>query len=351
MVSPETSDLVENVCGDQKLPEEDISVVLDVVADVLMGFIHTDDVASELVEQIKVDPKIAAAIQQGLSQKIFTPLKQTLDLIYQPLDVPEIKTSIVPNPNAPKMFDVATPAPAAITTAVPVMPVPQTPQKRDLSAKGWSGIPPATAPTAIKIDVSKPPVPFANIPRPAAPITASAPQPPKAPSEPSPMMMGGTNFSSAPQRNPDFHLSKTGSGAQVEFGQAKPQEKIMPAMIEFSKPVQNTAGTATVPPVAPKAAIHYTNFVPQPFKTALTANSGTRNVTEITSNMPPAAPVLPVASAPAAVPLPKPPVAEASTIPTPPQPPRPAAASVPPTPQPSQPPKPPQVKVITKDFL
>jgi hypothetical protein len=384
LVSPETSDVVQNICDDQKLSEENLLVVLSATADVLMGFTHPDDVASELIEQIKLDPKIAATIQEGLKVKIFTSLKQTLDVVYKLADATTIKTPIAPtNIDAPKMFDVATLKATA--------PLPPPAPKTDFSGKGWSGMQAVAGPQTIKTDTATRPASFTNIPKPApmpsvmtsAPMPTPAPKPisnivsqpqnippiPKAsPIEvaPAPMMVKGTNFNSAPQKNADFHLSQSGSGAQVTFDQTKPQAKILPAFIEFSKPTPTLSASSTpvLPPIAPtsalvtpKGAIHYSDFTP---------STGPRSVTEITS-----APNTQVA--PTIIPsIPKPPVAPKpmiSSMPTPPQPPKPpvqvikpitptsmpipapVAPPAPQLPQPPQPPKPAQVRVITKDFL
>jgi hypothetical protein len=307
--------VVQAICTNQKIVSEDaISTVLDITGDVLMGFAHPDDVANELAKAIKLEPAVATAIQEALKAKIFTPLKQILETIYQPATAAQIKSSIVPNPNAPRMFDVANPASTA--QASPAVPLPPKP---NLSSKGWSELRPASLPSVQSAPRSAP-APL-NTPQPPRP-----PQPPAA-AVPPPVILGGTTFTGTPQKNADFHLSKTGGGAQVEFGQARPQAKATPAFIEFSKPaaqIQNPSPSRPSMPVAPA------------FKATPVANSGPRNVTEITANAPKPA-------------VPKPP-----TPPSPPQPPKPpsppmAQSSAQALAQPSTQQQP-QPKIITKNF-
>jgi hypothetical protein len=366
LVSETNSDFIWSTCEAQNIPDEKIYSVAADIAAVLMGFLRVDDAPEAFKTDAGLDAKAASALQTAFAPKIFAPLKQAIDAAYKPVGEPEIKTSIVPNANATKVFDVATPkaTPSATPSTMPAVPIAP---KIDLSAKGWSVMrpaempKPAPMPPAPKVQPSVQPI--LSIPRPQnipqmpkTPVVAPAPTPTLTPTprptpapvataapEPAPMMMTGTNFSSAPQKNSDFHLSKSGGGAQVEFGQAKPQAKVMPALIEFSKPATTPSASPVsptpVPPAAPKGAIHYTEFAPQPLKTMPMAQSGTRNVSEITSNTIPLVlkPPMPI---PAKVPVPVPQAPKPASTPI---------ASIPPTPP--QPPKPPQVKVITKDFL
>jgi len=317
LVSETNSNIVWSICEAQNISDKKIHIIAGEVAATLMGFLHVDDTAEAFKTDAGIDAKTAVVLQDAFNKKIFIPLKPVIDSVYKPMDEARIKTSVIPNPNAPKMFDVANPASAApVTPAVPLPP------KQDFSRKGWSEIRPAAmpsipAPSPARIVPAAP-----NIPKPTV-----LPQPPKTQTaEPAPVILGGTNFTGAPQKNSDFRLSKTGGGAQIEFDQAKPQAKIMPAMIEFSRPAQGSSPTlATSATIAPA-------FKPMPV-----ANSGPRSVTEITSDIPkpPAAAVTPA--------TPPVPVPQASQPLQPPQPPK------PPTP-PAPPAATPQVKVITKNF-
>jgi hypothetical protein len=353
------------ICQDNQINnEEEILIVQQLAALVILGFLHPDDLGDEINDELALgDPQRADAIAEDFNAKLFSPLRSDLDENYKPL------SGTVSKP-APAVF---APQKNSKPFVVDTFSAPPTAPKKDESDKGWSKARSTT--TVVATDVSRP-ASFANIPKPApvsptspipsitpvAPVAPNISQPPtipaasKAPAEPAPMMMAGTRFSSAPQKNSDFHLSNINSGAQVTFEQAKPQEKVMPAVIEFPKPTQTTPlrPSPSVPPTAAKGAIHYTEFAPT-FKVAPAANSGARNVTEITSSAkPPLAPPIPM---PPAAPKPVtfattivPPVQVPATPPKPPTP-TPSASPTAPSPLAQQPPQPPKAKVITKDFL
>ncbi len=347
------------ICQDNQINnEEEILIVQQLAALVILGFLHPDDLGDEINDELALgNPQRANAIAEDFNVKLFSPLRSDLDENYKPL------SGTVSKPAPAAFAPQKNPKPLVVDTssATPVA------SKKDESDKGWSKVRSTT--TAVATDVSKP-ASFANIPKPApispalsipsvTPVIPNAsqsptiPAAPKAPAEPAPMMMTGTKFSSAPQKNSDFHLSNINSGAQVTFEQAKPQEKVMPAVIEFPKPTQTAPSMPkpSVPPTAAKGAIHYTEFAPTLNATPM-ANSGSRNVTEITSSIkPPLAPPIPMPPA-----APKPVTFATTIVPSvqapamPPKPPTPTPLTSPATPLP-QPPQPPKAKVITKDFL
>jgi hypothetical protein len=150
---------------------------------------------------------------------------------------------------------------------------------------------------------------------------------------------------SAMQKNADFRIAKSNETAQMQFSKEKEQMKVMPAVIEFNKNITPAIKSATSTPTPPSApnrtgTVNYTEF-----KSSLAsipvANSGVRNITEITSAPKP----LP-APVPISIPMPKPPL--------PPMPP--ALNKIPSTPltptTPSIAPTTPAApKVIVQDFL
>lgn len=398
---------IERICKGNEITDADrILIVQQVVSLVFLGFLRTDDVSEELNDTgMFDDPKVVESIYNELNATIFSISKTLLDKNYNPIrdsvnrrkglpvpahniiaqpavPMPTIRTSVIPNPGAgttPKMIDItgaggvkgaSTSSPTAIkpvpipaSTPTPTPIVAPAPQKKDLSAKGWAGMPalPSTPKAAAPIPMQG--MPVSNIPAvpkaPAAPIPLPKPMSASAPAvpPPAPVILGGTKFSSVPQKNTDFHLSRN-TDAEVVMPQGKQQAKIMPAVIEFSRansaPVSPKAPIAPIP--QPQGAIHYTEFTPQqPLAATPVATTGPRNVTEVTGSAPvPKAQTQAPVPVPAPVPAPTPKPLTPPMPPAPPAPPKPPMASmpsisqIPPVPQP---PKPPIAKVITKDFL
>jgi hypothetical protein len=84
MTSQINSDFVWKTCSGEHIPEEKIYTVLKLVGYVLLGFLHPEDLESELKSELNIDQKIADAIAAALGNRIFTPLKNDLDKIYGP---------------------------------------------------------------------------------------------------------------------------------------------------------------------------------------------------------------------------------------------------------------------------
>jgi hypothetical protein len=75
LCADETSDIIWNVSGAEKISEEKIRVVSIITGWVLMGFLRPEDLAQELKDQINLDPQSATKIQTALNTKLFLPLK------------------------------------------------------------------------------------------------------------------------------------------------------------------------------------------------------------------------------------------------------------------------------------
>ena len=67
------------------LSDEKISLLSQIVGQVLIGFILPEDVASEIQETIGIDTRIAQAINNEVRQRIFSPLHEELSKIYNPI--------------------------------------------------------------------------------------------------------------------------------------------------------------------------------------------------------------------------------------------------------------------------
>ena len=147
--------------------------------------------------------------------------------------------------------------------------------------------------------------------------------------EPAPVMLHEDATFKQPAKTSDFHLARPGDSSEVRMDSVRPQQlPTRPAVLELGKtPAAGTPQTRVV---------HYTEFKSSPLSSVPSANSGPRNLTEITT--PGNVPVAPKTNY---VPVPVPPPPSKPPIPPPPQPSTPTQT----------PPAPPQGKVIVKDFL
>lgn len=84
MSSEINSDIVWKAAENEHLAEEKIVVVSKFVGYVLMGFIHPEDLAREIKENLGIDIRIATSIADPINKKIFQPLRQELETIYSP---------------------------------------------------------------------------------------------------------------------------------------------------------------------------------------------------------------------------------------------------------------------------
>ncbi|MFH1346960.1 MAG: hypothetical protein ABIH10_01780 [Spirochaetota bacterium] len=73
------------VCENQHLTEDKIQKIATLVGGVLMGFVHSEDFASEVREALDINIEIADAIAAEINKKIFSQFKNDLERIYQPV--------------------------------------------------------------------------------------------------------------------------------------------------------------------------------------------------------------------------------------------------------------------------
>jgi hypothetical protein len=125
------SDFIWKTCRDEHIPDEKIYAVARVVGYVLMGFLHQEDASKEIQAAIGIDPRIADSIAGAINTRIFTPLRQSIDNVYEPAGKPglglktsgsgpmmieETKTTSAPSP-APQKPILPTPGKNPETTA------------------------------------------------------------------------------------------------------------------------------------------------------------------------------------------------------------------------------------------
>ncbi len=298
------SDFVWKTCEAEFVPDEKIYSVARLVGYVLMGFLHPEDMASEIRSTIGVDLRIATPIANAINQRIFVPIRGDIDKIYGPAAA-----------IAPKIIEEIRPA-AKISPPVPA-PFPIVPS----GAPRPSAIPPPPKKEPTRIVSEKPPSldEFANLKKPVPP---SSPAPSL-----KPIVLQTESVSRPIPNAPNFKIPTIAENvmggekatvplptapAVIEIG-GVPTPKAAPAPKFSVSPPKSTGATPIMPPT------------PEPMRT----------ITEITPDTLKRAVPTPKA------PPPPPPFAPLSQIPVPSSSvPKPPAPSVPPPPKPSVPPGP-----------
>jgi len=84
LCSETNSDFIWKTCGDEHIPDEKIYSVARIAGYVLMGFVHPDDASKEIQDATGIDSRIADPIASAVNARIFTPLRQSIDDIYEP---------------------------------------------------------------------------------------------------------------------------------------------------------------------------------------------------------------------------------------------------------------------------
>jgi len=307
LFSDVNADFVWNLCQNEHLTEEMSYQVAEISGNVLLGFLHPEDLAGELVSSVDLPAPLAKTISDQINSRVFAPLRADIDKVYSPLS----KLGVPSMGSAPKIIqDIGASLKKDVT---PSSPVPSTPKPTTLSDIGWSKQP-APQPMSAKI----------NTPTPTPP---PAPKPATTPTEPAPMMLHENTVFKSAEKNTSFTLSKPGGAAEMNMNRGAVAVPVptRPAVLEFGGGA--AAGTsAPKPPAPPSSTTRPMGFGPS-FASMPTANTGARDVSQI----------VPTAS----MPIPKPPTPPAQPIP--PRPPQAASASQPSTPQPNKP--------IVKDFL
>ena len=326
-LSSETnSDFLWRTCQSENVPADKIYEVATIAGYVMMGFLHPEDVALEIVERLVLDRKTASDIQDALNRRIFAPLQADLEKAYSPLS----KSEILPKKSqevgsggpSPKMvFDMVSSNSAQASlrplnsvapkpTATPPTPVATSSSQKPISAV-LSSIPVPTV-TGGPAQTTRIPSPSEGKYAPSSLTQAgwsktslSPTQSSASPSsEPAPIILHEDAKFSASNKTTDFHLARPGGGAQVSLEGVKSQPIAKPAVLELGSLPNAPAKTE---PNAPKFT-HYTQF-------QISTQPIDRHVTEMTAPVTPATPSTPKMPTPSVMPV----------APKPPAPPQPAA--------------------------
>lgn len=329
MSSEINSDIVWKTGENEHLPEDKITTVSRIVGYALMGFIHPEDLAREINENLGIDIRIAASIADPLNKKIFQPLREELEKIYSPAlsgaEAPAEEESEQTGSTQPVLMD-------------------------SINSPRVDSISPPQVEKAIK-PVSVSPVPkffqTGQIPKPAAPPPAPVPKPvaqsvPTAPTAAMPsaapfmLHMESKSQPLSPSKS-DFKigLSEEQFGKMEQKWSAPPR----PAQIETGF----TPQSKTEMPKPDARVVHYsemkTPIAPMPKdKNLLPPQVMPKKIGVSTSSQIQSA-IIKTVPLPPVPPAPKPPAASKTGVPVPPLPQKPAIAQAPPQ-KPTEPPKP-----------
>jgi hypothetical protein len=304
LFSDMNADFVWNLCQSEHLTEEKSYQVAELSGYVLLGFLHPEDLAGEIVSSVDLPAPLAKTISDQINSRVFAPLRADIDKVYSPIS--KIGGGITKS--TPKIIqDIESSSPQR-TVPQNITPPPQKPVT--FSDVGWSKQPATQSNIVVKLVTP-------------TPIPSPVPKPAVAAAEPAPMMLHEDTTFKPAEKNIGFTLTKPHGGAEMNLSKGPAAATTRPAVLEFGGA---SSGDMSVPkPSMPgQSSVRPMGFGSS-FPSAPTTNTGSRNVSQIVLTM--------------STPVPKPP--------TPPMPPRPPqVSSTPPStsvPQPD--------KLIVKDFL
>lgn len=85
LFSQESDELIWRIGEAHHLNDEKKSILTTIVGDVIMGFLHPDDLRRELQEVLGIDIRIAASISREVNKRIFYPIRDEIRKVYTPI--------------------------------------------------------------------------------------------------------------------------------------------------------------------------------------------------------------------------------------------------------------------------
>ncbi|GEM_PF-1008648 len=85
LFSAQTAEIIKKVSEQNNVPEGKVSSVAGAIGLILLGFIHPEELPQEISERTGLAQPVGKAISDSLNNRIFAPLRETLDGIYAPL--------------------------------------------------------------------------------------------------------------------------------------------------------------------------------------------------------------------------------------------------------------------------
>ncbi|MBN2197754.1 hypothetical protein JW698_00945 [Candidatus Wolfebacteria bacterium] len=77
-------DFLLQICEKQHLTEDKIRKIAILVGDVIFGFLHPEDLAKEIKNELNINQEIASSIAEEIDKKIFLSIRDELEKVYQP---------------------------------------------------------------------------------------------------------------------------------------------------------------------------------------------------------------------------------------------------------------------------
>jgi hypothetical protein len=117
--SEKNADILWQICEAQHIPKEKIYTVATLAGDVILGFVHFDDLAKSIRADLGVAPEIAQTVSDEINRKIFAPIRLNLEKVYAPpsgetirLEDKFIGAKEEPETGTPTVADILKPKPA-----------------------------------------------------------------------------------------------------------------------------------------------------------------------------------------------------------------------------------------------
>jgi len=181
-----TSITIENIATKYRLNEEKTAMLIQLVGLVILGFVNSGNMKEEMKETIGVSPQFIPLIADEIYQKIFLPVKDSMQKIMA-------VTPQVVKPAIPILPTSPVPAPAPIPISPAPQPTAPTPRSVDEYREPAFSIPEI-------VDLRKKPAPIPPAPSlPSKPLTVPPAPAPTAPAQPAAKPMPITPLIAAPE--------------------------------------------------------------------------------------------------------------------------------------------------------
>jgi len=82
--SEQNANILWRICEIQHIPKEKIYTIATLVGDIILGFIHSEDLAQEIQKDLNLNSEIANSIAAEIDRKIFALIRADLEKVYQP---------------------------------------------------------------------------------------------------------------------------------------------------------------------------------------------------------------------------------------------------------------------------
>lgn len=301
-------DIVNQICTkNHLLDEEKAETIRQIAAMVLLGFLHSYDVAQEINEYLNLNnPQLAREITNELDAKVFSPLKDELENNFRPL-MPEKEEKLVAEIMPPALIKKEEAKTGEKKTEVPLEVKPVEIKIEEI----FGATPPSASGRGTPSPITPPPVPSAPSPRisptelfgakPKEPPAAGPAEPAAASGEPKPTMLHEEAVTKP---------LRSASGFSIEVPLLKLSDTsvkseappLRPALLELGIEPQKPEVKKPLEPQKPRV-VHYTEFrtplgkpeLPAPPQPENKIEAG-REIKEITieSRPPPLTPPTPI---------------------------------------------------------